>query len=290
MASELDPTVGRGQLRTALRRAREKLGLTQAEVAKQMGWSLSKINRMEQGRVAVSQSDLRSLVVLYEIDNSVASQMLDVARRSRHQTWSQYRDVFPADFVSYLGYEDAAARRFEFQPVWVPGSLQTRAYARALIESVATGVDGQSLARRIDARLAHQVSWSEESLRRAAFIVSETALRSWVGCPGDPIVMREQMEHLIKVASRNGVEIRVLPLAFGTHLGLAGGFSILEFGGDHEDVLYRELARPALIVGERAKIRDYKELFDRLWDGSRGVSDVAKEVLNSLPPRLVNGD
>ena len=61
------PAVARRRLRMALRKAREARDLTQADVARQLDWSLSKVNRIESGEVSISSTDLRALLGLIGI-------------------------------------------------------------------------------------------------------------------------------------------------------------------------------------------------------------------------------
>ena len=64
MTSAETPAVARRRLRLALRRARDAKGLTQQQVADELFWSLSKVNRIESGDVTISITDLRALLAL----------------------------------------------------------------------------------------------------------------------------------------------------------------------------------------------------------------------------------
>src|SRR5262245_52743952 len=102
MARPIDPALGRSYLRVALRDAREKAGLTQAAVADALMWSVSKVTRIESGKSAISRSDVRRLMSLYNMDEDEnVEELVLLAQRTRHQTWSRYRDVLSVDYVSY---------------------------------------------------------------------------------------------------------------------------------------------------------------------------------------------
>ncbi|SNY57323.1 helix-turn-helix domain-containing protein [Paractinoplanes atraurantiacus] len=58
MADGDSPTIARPRMRIALREAREAADVTQVQVADEMEWSLSKVIRIENGDVAISQNDL----------------------------------------------------------------------------------------------------------------------------------------------------------------------------------------------------------------------------------------
>ena len=69
MDHDLDPTVQRRQLRTALRQARREAKLTQRGVAEALDWSLSKVIRIETGQVGVTATDLKALLDLYRVSD-----------------------------------------------------------------------------------------------------------------------------------------------------------------------------------------------------------------------------
>lgn len=50
MTPLVDPSLNRRKLRLALRKARERAGLSQREAAEQVEWSQSKLIRVETGR------------------------------------------------------------------------------------------------------------------------------------------------------------------------------------------------------------------------------------------------
>src|SRR5215472_11588257 len=91
------PVVQRRRLRAALRRARDKAGLTQAQVAAEMNWSESKVIRIEGGSVGISTTDLKALLGCYQVDDpDRIDELVALARAARERSWwNQYRDVAP---------------------------------------------------------------------------------------------------------------------------------------------------------------------------------------------------
>ena len=80
------PAVARRRVRIAVREARERKGLTQADVAEAMEWSASKIMRIESGEVTISPNDLRPLLAYLGIQDRVrVEELIQDAKASRRR-------------------------------------------------------------------------------------------------------------------------------------------------------------------------------------------------------------
>src|ERR1700722_15379552 len=127
------PLVQRRRLSLELRRARAGL-YTQDQVAQSMDWSLSKVIRIESGAVNISTNDLRALLGLYEItDRDQVNELLELAKPSRQSSsWSRYRADISPQYLQYIEYEEAASVLRLYEPLLIPGLLQTAEYATAI--------------------------------------------------------------------------------------------------------------------------------------------------------------
>src|SRR5690349_16350604 len=123
------PAVSRRRVRLALRKARENIGLSQGTVARSLSWSLSKLQRIELGEVAVSPTDLRALLDAYGVTDPVVIEPLiaetRTARRERYWNAEENRDRLSPALRQLAQFEVAATRIRVFQPALVPGLLQT---------------------------------------------------------------------------------------------------------------------------------------------------------------------
>src|SRR3569833_301709 len=128
------PTVGKRRLRAELRRLRTDRELTQELVATDMEWSLSKLIRIENGTVAISVSDLRSLLAYYAVhEQQRVDALLELARAAkRRMWWDEYRPYLQPSLLTFVGFESDATRIECFHPVLLPGLVQTEAYSRAV--------------------------------------------------------------------------------------------------------------------------------------------------------------
>jgi transcriptional regulator with XRE-family HTH domain len=133
--SATGPTALRMLVGSQLRRLRETKGVSREQAGWEIRASESKISRMELGRVGFKQRDVADLLTLYGVtDTAERAALLELASEANNPGWWQrFGDVQPKWFESYLGLEPAASliRTYELQ--FVPGLLQTPAYARAVI-------------------------------------------------------------------------------------------------------------------------------------------------------------
>lgn len=253
------PTVRHRRLGRELRRLREQAGLVSTEAATRLGWSLSKVNRIESGRIMISEADLIAACELYGADSATQASLVQLARdASRRGWWTAYADVFTGSYIA-LEAEATAIRTWE--PLLVPGLLQSEGYARAIIAARHPDLSDSELARRVDARMQRKTRLLGMSAPTFCAIIDEGVLRRPIG-PCD--VMDRQLADLLQVADWGNVTIQVLPFAAGAHPGLEGAFSVLSFEAGDPDVGYVESPGGEVYVEAAGQVGQLMLLFDRL--------------------------
>ncbi|NMO51263.1 helix-turn-helix domain-containing protein [Actinoplanes sp. TBRC 11911] len=254
MASDgRDPEVQRRRLRVKLRVARDGAGLSQKDVATEMDWSQSKLLRIEAGTVTISTNDLKALLRLYEItDQAQIDEFVAMARAVKAPAWwSPYRNQLSKEFATMLSYESAASIIRNFQPLLMPGLLQTDEYARAtLAEMTAPPVDSDAILvdKLVEVRMARQdLLGSRPDPPKLFFAIDEAVLYRMVGGPG---VMRRQLERLRSELVEPATTIWVVPFAGGLYQYMRGSYMLLELPSPEvgDDILYIEDARGEWII------------------------------------------
>ncbi|MFJ9560286.1 helix-turn-helix transcriptional regulator [Streptomyces fuscichromogenes] len=281
MPTGSDPSLNRRKLRVALRTAREKKGLAQREAASELDWSLSKVIRIEAGQVSLSVTDLQALLRLYEVtDDAVVQDLEQAARGSKGQSWwFPYNEIIAPPFAQFLGYESAADSIRTYHPTLVPGLLQTTDYMNALFEASPAATPAQ---QNIDLRTARQERVFADGGPKVSVIVDESALRRLVGGAG---TMRQQLEHIKRLAAERRIALRVLLLDAGAHDSLENAFVLLGFHDD-DDVLY--VAGPGGVLTNRDNlpmVARYQECFEDLTDKALSEEESAAlldELLDQL--------
>jgi transcriptional regulator with XRE-family HTH domain len=269
------PTLRRRRLGAELKRCRESAGLTQENVSRHFEWHAAKVTRIETARVAVTARDVRDLLDLYKVqDQAYRDALIELARMSRERTWwSDYRDVIrPGNFV---GLEAGASAMRAWEPIIVPGLLQTEAYIRALMRTGRASDSPGDIDRRVSLRLTRQGRLTERRPLELMAIVDESVVRRVIG--GEE-VMAEQLRHLIEMAQLPNVTLQILPFGAGEHTFLGGPVALLEFQGvdaqmsrgisrpetTHLDVVYLEGLAGDSYEEQPAEVARYRKEFERL--------------------------
>jgi transcriptional regulator with XRE-family HTH domain len=233
---EQGASVGGRRLAAELRRLREHAGLTGEEVSQRLGWSGSKLSRIELHRIGVKQADLRSLLALYGVDEGYRDELLALARESKQRGLPQKAAArFPV--ATYAFAEAEAESVWNWEPQVVPGLLQTPEYARAVRElwhrmfpSPPAEID-----RWVEVRLLRQQVLKRDPPLRLSVVMDESVLRRRFG---DGTVMRQQLEHLLAVAELPNVGVQICPLDRDRPSLPIGAFSYMQFPQVHDVPLH----------------------------------------------------
>jgi transcriptional regulator with XRE-family HTH domain len=263
MAVVQDPTVQRRRLRRELRSARDAAELKQAEVARAMDWSPSKLIRIEKGDVGVSTNDLKALLSHYGVkDEGRVNGLLELARSARGASfYDPYADLLKQGFKDYLAYEASASVIRQYDPVLIPGLLQTEEYGRALLEHT-FGLGAKEVDKVWAVRQHRQELHDREDPPEMLFVVDESALRRDVGRGH---VMHRQLERLKEFAAEPHISLQVLTFTCGAHPGMAGNFVLLEFTDPTlDDLVHLESIDEITIRDDTQLIAQYTDRFSQL--------------------------
>lgn len=288
---ESSPVRLRRRLRHRLRELRGQSGLKQTQAAERLGWSESKILRIEGGLVGVSTLDLKQMLELYQVrDPAVIEELASWAKAGRRQPWSRYRDVHGDAFRRYLGYESAAVWLREFQSHFVPGLLQTREYAEALLtQAPVRPPSAYTRERIIQARHERQQILDDPECPAIEIILDEALIRRPIG---DQAIMAGQLENLLLRARHPHVTLRILPSNAGAFAGLGTSFVILGFDDTGDSVLYCEGQSGETTTlsgnGNDDPVADWARAFDQMRD--RAATPAASlEMIRTELARLDGG-
>jgi transcriptional regulator with XRE-family HTH domain len=270
MAATPSPTVRRKRLGIELRRLREQAGFTCEDVGRQLECSGTRVSRIETGRINVKPGDVREMLEIYGVTGTEADSLVQLAREARRKGWwHTYGRVLPTWFEAFIGLESEAVRLRDFQPLVMPGLLQTEDYARAVLRAAPNAGSTEDIERQVALRMDRQAVLAQSSPPDLWVVLSESVLRARVGSPA---VMRAQLRRLVDVAERPNVTLQVLPFSNAAHADPISPFTILEFPDAADPtVVYLEHLTGCLFLESDDEIRRYTVVFDHLRAEALGI-------------------
>lgn len=262
MNTDVAPGVVRRLFAFGLKRLRLDAGFSQAQAAKEMRCSQGRVANLEAQRNLPRLEFLEKLLRLYGADAQIPryTELLDLAeKRSWWEGLSETHDI--AGFDVFLGLEEGASKIEIFQPLLVPGLLQTEPYARAVMGQ--SQRDRAGLDRAITLRVKRQEALTREPPLHLWCVLDESALDRMAGTAE---VQRDQLDHLVTISEQAPhVQIQVIPRYAGIYPGLSGPFTILNFPlGEDPGVVYVETHVKAVWFEEPSEIDQHNQKMDHL--------------------------
>lgn len=255
------PTLRRRRLARRLLALRADRGMTVDAVGKEAKkrspsrpWSAAKITRIEGRKVQnLREADLLTLLDVYGVfDEEERAAYVALAKEaSQSGWWVGYKDVLGSG--AYIDLETEARRLRTYEPMFVPGLLQTPRYAEAIVRG--SGVtDPHEVTRRVEARMMRRQILDRPDAPELSALIDEAALRK---VPSE--IASEQVRHLIRLQSPS-IQISVVPDAAGPHPAMNGQFVIMDFPHD-PSVVYLEQSLSGLFLEEEAEVMHYEKVF-----------------------------
>ncbi|MFY1650691.1 helix-turn-helix domain-containing protein [Solwaraspora sp. WMMB762] len=243
---------GYSALARILKFARNQAGMTQEQLAARLNVSSSLIAKFETSRLIPKPDTARRLDALFDSGDMFRELAAEARANFGQPIW-----VRP-----WLEHERNATMIRSFQPLVVPGLLQTEEYARAILS------DGGTRVSDIESAVAGRLARSDVLHRtdtpcRLFAVLDETVLRRPIG---GPAVMREQLQTIVKACSQPNVEVAVVPSSTGSYPGLNGPVAIGTVDGRTVAILDGPLG------GQVIEDPDDVALLEELWEAVRGYA------------------
>jgi transcriptional regulator with XRE-family HTH domain len=250
-----------------VRRAREAPGMTQSELGDLVPCDKATVSRVEAGLTAPDES------FALACDQAFPEMQGWFGRFWKDsQTWGA---AFPQSLREFAAYESEAVTLWALEHSWVPGLLQTEAYAQAVLERHPDTTPEQA-AERVAARIARQAVLDRDRPPKFWVLIDEMVLHREVA---DPKVMAEQMAQLAVAARRPHVTVQIIPRK-GAHVGLSGAFAVAET--PDTTVAYLDHAADAMTTDSPAIVATVCSRFDSLrteaFRGSESLSLMEEAV------------
>ena len=268
------PSVRERRLARELRLLRAAVPLHGKDVAERLGWSASKVSRIETGHIGISPEDLEVLIALYDVPDDQATFLRRLAPSARPRGWwDAYADTLSSGYANLIRLE-AGSRALRCYGALVPHALlQTPEYLQQVILSTWERPSQAEIDRRMQVCRRRQDvldAPTEDGPMEFQAVLDESVLRrtaAAVGQDSGTAVLRGQLEWLATVAQRPNVTIQVLPFDAGLPPVTAGSFSVLESRATRApDVVYLENKTRVFFIDAEAEVHRYTQAFDLLSD------------------------
>lgn len=273
----------RRRLGQALLDIRVKRKLTHAELAARSGVNGSVISRLETAVIDRHPNPHHVEKLLAALDVSAAERSA-VERYAEEGAERGWWDQSPwarmgAGQRDWAIVEAAAAEIRQYAGLLIPGLAQTADFARDRTMVGGAPVDADTIVagrlrrQRILDAAAYQLVLEEQAVRRSAVA---------------PAVMREQLRHLIELAGRPNVSVRVL--AVDARLGRVATprapFAHISYPDpDDPEIVIVDNVATALVVADADEVSGYVHLHQQLHAAALSDADSAaliQEVADSL--------
>ncbi|MEO3978656.1 helix-turn-helix transcriptional regulator [Streptomyces sp. CAU 1734] len=271
MAAKRGATFRRRELGKELRKLRDKKGMTLQDVAKELGFSFTKLARVEIGENDLPRvADLEALMDFYDLNMAREDRetLLQLHRESlSKEPWTPYKAFMPSKMPTYRGLEQDARVMRAFQSSFIYGLLQTEAYTRALytiakpVEETTSEYIEQNVRLRMERKELITRSDSPLELR---VVMDEAAVRRMVGSPE---AMRGQYDEIVELSRLDNVTVQILPHDVVTYR-TESDFALLDFAETLAPVVQVDMPNTISVTDERREVQRNVRRFDAMRDSA----------------------
>ncbi|MEV7781359.1 helix-turn-helix transcriptional regulator [Kitasatospora sp. NPDC088351] len=208
-----------------IKRWRAQAGVTRDELSTASNYDCESVRSMEAGR---RKPSLKLLTVADELCNArgmLLGAYQYLASESPPTRTDSYRDA-----------EDEAIAMYSYEPLYIPGLLQTEEYARAILSNTMPPVDDATVEDRVKARMLRQEKLTLRPTVLYSFVIYEAALHAGLGGPG---TMQRQLHRLLETEQLRNVRVQILTIDRAIPSALSGSMVVIETV-NHEHYVYVE--------------------------------------------------
>ncbi|MFJ2112406.1 helix-turn-helix domain-containing protein [Streptomyces sp. NPDC087850] len=274
------PTTRRRQLGTELHRLRSRAVLTLEAAGDAVGVSRATINRFESKQGGVKWVIAEKLCGIYGASEAETRAVVQLAKEAKVQGWWKAfsSGTIPEWITPLLTLEDEAVEECHWASTYVPGLLQTRSYAEAVIGAAESRTSApEAISQMVDVRMKRQDVLTRTPPMHMWVILDEGVLRRVVGSTR---VMADQLAHLAQAAQTQYVTIQVLPFTSGAHAAESTGFILLRGQEPALDVVHLSNLSGALYLEKPGELDRHRTVFDYLRSQALSTAESSEMILH----------
>jgi transcriptional regulator with XRE-family HTH domain len=270
-----------------LRGLRSSAGITGKQLAESLSWHPSKVSKLENGKQAPTDEDIRSWTRVTGSDHETEALLASLhTLETQHAEWQQQLRGGPRPHQHQLAEIDAKTQLFRvFEPATIPGLLQTAEYARARF---AEGVVLFSMPNDIDHAVRTRMQRQELLYRRDKrfyFVLTEAALR-YRRSPLE--VQLAQLDRLMSLSALPNVKLGIIGFETQYVVGPWHAFWLRDQGRVTIETFSAELN-----LAQPQEIELYARIFEQMASVARygrAARAIITRVIDDLAPEAGDDD
>lgn len=262
MGLRTNPTYRQRRFGAELRRLRQGAGLSATDAALVLGMNQSQFSNIEAGRTGLSPDRVRQLARhIGSKNDTIIEALIEYGQESGKGWWGAYRETLSDAHLDLAELEASAATLRSYEPLFIPGLLQTRAYATAVHVGAVAESARPFHAKAVEFKAERQKILRRERPPRLHAVIHEAALRMLYG---GREVMRDQLLWLIEMSRLPNVTIAVTPLDAEQHVAFAHSFLLIEPAAAELGAVHVDLTATAQFQGDPESLAEYRRFFARV--------------------------
>ncbi len=236
--------------------------MTLEEAGARVGISKATLSRYETKEGSVKWPAVDALCREYDVTEVERLALVELAKGAKIQGWwRSLADPIPDSMNLMLTLEDEVVREDHYACMYIPGLLQTRAYAEAVHRASEMQCPEREVQHMVDIRMKRQELLHRDEPPHIWCVIDEAAIRRSVG---GRQVMREQLQRLLALAELPHVTIQILTFSTGAHAAAVGSFAILRGPAPDLDVVYVDVLSGGLFMEKQQELERYRLAFQYL--------------------------
>lgn len=233
------------------------------------------LSRAETGKRVMSTIDVANYTAVCGVTGEAQDELIALAEEPDQYRLKPHPGKLPDALRTLMFYESTASRIESFEPIYLPGIVQTPEYARALFEDGGT-VPAADVEACVKARLARREVLTRYNPALCSLYVHENALRATVGSPK---IMNEQLLHLLFAGGRPQCSVRVIPASSGGRGLAAGSFHVFHYPED-PPVVYVQHETTCEFLENGQDLLIYQNLLNRIASAALDDAQSRKMIVS----------
>lgn len=258
-----------------LRDLRQQAGMNGRQLAHELGITQTTVSRYERGERTAPVDYVARVLGLIGITGQRYDELIEFAHTASEPNMITKAGIH-RHLIEISEFERDASSIVHIAPLMVPGPLQTRSYASAVM----TGLPSDDRDLRVELRMARREALSQP--RQITAYLTEHALRDELG---GSATMAEQLRYLVEVAERPNIEIRVIPDDLKQWTLVHEGAFVLYKFPKAAPIVHLEHYRGPAFLYDREDVSAYINAIDTLADVAMSP-DRSVELMATLVEKL----